>query len=581
MKKPQNAALLCAISALLAACGADNKSSTQAPALAAQVTQSHASGQVVHAAAEYFPTIQKIYIGYFGRPADPAGLAWFANNLASLNVATDLASINGLSSTNATVQALVDVFSNSQESQDLYAGDNSAFLDAVYRNLFNRAADPAGKAYWLDLLNKGQMTRGRAALNIMDGALTTDKDIIDMKTQIATNFTNSLDLGPEKRAYSGNSANATVRTMLGGVDNTTNPSTFQANIDATIAALVAQAPVAPQGLYHATLPGSGNTDIDMLVLDDDSYYGFYGNQQASQFVVHGFIQGQGNSNGTAFNSADMKDFGSTTPASGSLATSYSAGASINGTIQTKSGPVALSSTVVDSATYNYGAAATLSTITGAWKLMQRDGTSVDVTVNADGSLAGASGSCAFTGLLSARPAKNVFNMTITYGSGCDLANQTINGVGVTFTFNAGATRQLLLMGTTSSRSGGAFYSGTRATSTGSVAQLQKIDTQVGSGLVAAAGDNVSVNYTGYIYSAAAPGYKAAEIDASTHPITFQLGTGVVIAGWDQGLPGMQVGGHRTLIIPGSLAYGDNGTGTVVPPNQALVFDVELVSVAKT
>jgi FKBP-type peptidyl-prolyl cis-trans isomerase FkpA len=113
------------------------------------------------------------------------------------------------------------------------------------------------------------------------------------------------------------------------------------------------------------------------------------------------------------------------------------------------------------------------------------------------------------------------------------------------------------------------------------AGLQVIDRQVGTGPTAEHGLTVVVDYTGWLYDAAAPQNKGKMFDSSHgrgQPISFVLGVGRVIAGWDQGLLGMKVGGERTLIIPPDLAYGAKGFGTVIPPNAALVFDVRLVGV---
>ena len=106
------------------------------------------------------------------------------------------------------------------------------------------------------------------------------------------------------------------------------------------------------------------------------------------------------------------------------------------------------------------------------------------------------------------------------------------------------------------------------------------DVRVGSGAAAETGDFVSVNYTGWLYDGTHPEKKGAEFDASKagFPFVFWLGTGQVIAGWDQGAVGMRVGGLRRLIIPAALAYGRSGAGTSIPPNASLVFDIELVSV---
>ena len=109
-----------------------------------------------------------------------------------------------------------------------------------------------------------------------------------------------------------------------------------------------------------------------------------------------------------------------------------------------------------------------------------------------------------------------------------------------------------------------------------------IDTLVGIGATAAAGNTVTVNYTGWLYDAAAANFRGAQFDSSLGvgrtPFSFKLGAGQVIAGWDQGVAGMKVGGTRTLIIPSSLGYGSVGAGGVIPPNAALVFNVEMLAV---
>ena len=110
--------------------------------------------------------------------------------------------------------------------------------------------------------------------------------------------------------------------------------------------------------------------------------------------------------------------------------------------------------------------------------------------------------------------------------------------------------------------------------------LQISDTVVGTGTLAAAGNAVTVNYTGWLYSSSAANFRGTQFDTSVgkSPFSFKLGAGQVIAGWDQGVVGMKVGGSRTLIIPSSLGYGATGAGGVIPPNTALVFNVDLLSV---
>ena len=107
------------------------------------------------------------------------------------------------------------------------------------------------------------------------------------------------------------------------------------------------------------------------------------------------------------------------------------------------------------------------------------------------------------------------------------------------------------------------------------------DIKIGTGAEAQAGMDVTVHYTGWLFDAAAPDNKGQKFDSSRDrddPCVFSLGAGQVIKGWDQGVAGMKVGGHRTLVIPPELGYGARGAGGVIPPNATLVFDVELLGV---
>jgi peptidylprolyl isomerase len=105
--------------------------------------------------------------------------------------------------------------------------------------------------------------------------------------------------------------------------------------------------------------------------------------------------------------------------------------------------------------------------------------------------------------------------------------------------------------------------------------LEVSDLSTCEGAEAAAGTTVSVHYVGVAHS------TGEEFDASYNrgePLSFRLGTGQVIAGWDRGLQGMRVGGRRRLVIPPHLAYGDRGAGGVIGPGETLIFVVDLLDV---
>jgi peptidylprolyl isomerase len=106
-------------------------------------------------------------------------------------------------------------------------------------------------------------------------------------------------------------------------------------------------------------------------------------------------------------------------------------------------------------------------------------------------------------------------------------------------------------------------------------ELEITDLTEGDGTEATAGSTVIAHYVGVSHS------TGEEFDASYNrgePLSFRLGVGQVIPGWDQGIAGMKVGGRRQLVIPPHLAYGDRGAGSVIGPGETLIFVVDLVGV---
>jgi peptidylprolyl isomerase len=108
--------------------------------------------------------------------------------------------------------------------------------------------------------------------------------------------------------------------------------------------------------------------------------------------------------------------------------------------------------------------------------------------------------------------------------------------------------------------------------------LKITDVKIGAGATPRPGQTCVMHYTGWLYQG---GAKGAKFDSSVdrgQPFEFAIGTHQVIAGWDEGVASMKVGGKRTLIIPPELAYGARGAGNLIPPNATLIFDVELLGV---
>lgn len=186
------------------------------------------------AVADYFDTIQKIYIAFYQRPADPAGLKYWAQRVDAAN---------------GSLAEVIDAFANSAEAAALYGeitgetiGD---IVDAIYQALFNRAPDAAGKQFYVDAFNAGEITAGKIALAVLDGSQGDDLVAINNKLAVANIFTAKVDGRPLSDAffgtgtnfdvtYNGNDDAAAARTILAAV--TSNPSTVL-NESGVVAAL--------------------------------------------------------------------------------------------------------------------------------------------------------------------------------------------------------------------------------------------------------------------------------------------------------------------------------------------------------
>lgn len=220
----------------LAACGDSTQTSTAVQQSRSFATTTSASAIV---AADYHRVVQQIYVGYFGRPADVGGLDWHARVLLAAGAPTDIADIARAYDSNAALRAEIDSFGTSAESAALYPGDNGQFIDALYRNLFNRAPDAAGKAFWVKILDDKLMTRASAAVQLMAGARGSDSSSIANKTSVAGAFTGLLSMPVQQEGYSGMEANAVVRGVLAKVGNGADLAALDATLRTTVAGLAA------------------------------------------------------------------------------------------------------------------------------------------------------------------------------------------------------------------------------------------------------------------------------------------------------------------------------------------------------
>jgi peptidylprolyl isomerase len=137
---------------------------------------------------------------------------------------------------------------------------------------------------------------------------------------------------------------------------------------------------------------------------------------------------------------------------------------------------------------------------------------------------------------------------------------------------------LMLSACTDDDDGGSNTSNKESTTVTTPSGLKYTDSEPGKGDAIKAGQTAVVHYTGWLDQNGSPGTKFDSSVDRGQPFEFPLGAGRVIKGWDEGVAGMKPGGKRRLFIPADLGYGARGAGGVIPPNAALIFDVELIQI---
>jgi hypothetical protein len=175
--------------------------------------------------------IQGLYVAYFGRPADPTGLAYWLDVAAAASAAGQ--------SDEAILSSMSNSFASNPEFAATYAGlSSSAIIDKVYHNLFGHAPDPGGLLYWSAKLSSGALTLGQIVTAISDAAVAaknSDGDAFTSKVAAATAFTDHVDTTAEILGYTGVAAGDLAKKFLAGVTDVATLATAIAGLDATIA----------------------------------------------------------------------------------------------------------------------------------------------------------------------------------------------------------------------------------------------------------------------------------------------------------------------------------------------------------
>ncbi|HEY8026339.1 MAG TPA: DUF4214 domain-containing protein [Burkholderiaceae bacterium] len=203
-------------------------------------------------ASNYSDAVQELYIAYFGRPADPGGLANFEAALAADNAPTDIANLSLAYKSDAAVRTLIDSFGSSAESLALYgSGSTADFVTAIFQNVLGRAPNPSGLSFWAGAIDSGSLSRGDAALSIAAGALSNttaqgllDAELIANRRKVADYFTASLATQNATAGYKGSAAAAAARTMLNMVIAQTSTAAYQPKAVAIVTDLQSGASVA-------------------------------------------------------------------------------------------------------------------------------------------------------------------------------------------------------------------------------------------------------------------------------------------------------------------------------------------------
>ncbi|SFD35777.1 DUF4214 domain-containing protein [Massilia yuzhufengensis] len=223
--------------ALLAGCGG---TTADAPPPPQRTLTGVPLSQVDHEAA-----VQRLYLAYLGRAADPAGLSFYTGVSQQLALPGDTGALYFRYGAEAGVRQLLDSLAGSPEAFALYSGDDASAVTAMYRNLFNREPDAGGLEFWTGVLASGALTRGQVPVALLSGASMQDLALFDRKAEVAGAFSAALNTPERAAQYQGESAVAALRVVLAKVTATTSAAEQAALVDEALGA-VAASPAFPK-----------------------------------------------------------------------------------------------------------------------------------------------------------------------------------------------------------------------------------------------------------------------------------------------------------------------------------------------
>jgi hypothetical protein len=216
---------------LLASCGGNGQQAQAPVAIPAPAVPS--TPPAVDSAA-YENLVQQLYIAYFGRPADPAGLASDAQSLSAANAPKTIDGLYAAYSSDLSVRTLVASFANSRESIQLYkTGSNLAhgMVHTVYDNLFSHAPDAAGADYWAGLQKDGRVNGANLPLAILASAKGGDAELMARKVRAAILLTRAVDAAGQRAMYDSPLGRLVVGAMIRSMPSMQDDSAIRASVD--------------------------------------------------------------------------------------------------------------------------------------------------------------------------------------------------------------------------------------------------------------------------------------------------------------------------------------------------------------